>query len=419
VQTQGSLSHHSLDSVLLDLQSKRATGALTVSSPAGRCALYLLFGHLFHAAGDPGQGSEAVITALSWTLGDFVFDPRASLPMEQTISAATGELLAEAERRRSMRGPGPAAPPAERPAPPAVAQPSGASPLAAQPAGTQPAGVAAPGAQAAGVHAPDARRPAADVVPGTPVRAAPVSGGAPPAPPTRDTAWARRPMVPPAVRQAPSLERSLSQGSDQLWPLPTGTPICRGLSSSLVDIAKVLRTIQSDRLTGYLALRGAGFAGVVTLDGGRVLGACFRDGAVTDHELGLEQLRRRMERGDGVLDVAELRQETVLALSQLFASRPLLTGLRGRFVDFDQLLRYLSEERFEGGVVVESGSDTGVVLMCGGSLAGTYTSSQRDLTHSTFAVHGLAAQPPARIEVKGRATSTAAADLAVPVYERI
>jgi Domain of unknown function (DUF4388) len=388
VQTQGSLSHHSLASVLLDLQSKRATGALVVSSPGGRCSLYLLFGHLFHAVGDPGHGPEAVLTTLSWTQGDFVFDPRASLPMEQTISATTGELVAEAERRSSGPRPGPVTRPAVRPA------------------------------HAAGAEIPDARRPGAGA-PATPVRSSPVSGGAPTTAALQDTPWARRPAAPPTPGRAPAAQRPDAGGSEGPSPLPTGRPVCTGLSSSLVDVGKVLRTIQSDRLTGYLALRGSGFGGAVTLAGGRVLGACFHDGAVTEDELGLEQLRRRMERGDGVLDVAELQRETVAALTLLLTARPLLTGLRGRFVDFDQLLRYLAEERFDGGVMVQGGSETGVVLMCRGVLAGAYTSSHRDLDHSTLAVHGLAAQPIARIEVRGRAASTPMVDVAAPVYELI
>jgi hypothetical protein len=387
VQTQGSLSHHSLASVLLDLQSKRATGALTVSAPSGSCSLYLLFGHLFHAAGDAGRGSEAVVTALSWRQGDFVFEPRASLPMEQTISATTEELVAEADRRSSPR-PSPLTRAVERP------------PVAG------------------GRDLPEPRRPVAGTGPATPTRAT-VSGAATPTAATEDVPWARRPAVPVTAGRAPAVERAGSHAPERLCPLPTGTPVCTGLSSSLVDVGKVLRTIEADRLTGYLALRGPGFAGVVTLDGGRVLGACFRDGAVTEHELGLEQLRRRMERGDGVLDVAELRPETVMALTQLLTSRPLLAGLRGRFVDFDQLLRYLAEERFDGGVAAQSGADIGVVLMCRGGFVGAYTSAQRELTQSTLAVHGLAAQPDARIEVKGRAGSPSAVDLAAPVHELI
>src|ERR1700758_4919126 len=87
------------------MQSERATGTLSVASGDASCSLYFLFGHLFHAAGDLGQGEEAVISALSWKDGQFTFDPRAKLPAEETIKSATTELLAEAERRQPVGAP--------------------------------------------------------------------------------------------------------------------------------------------------------------------------------------------------------------------------------------------------------------------------------------------------------------------------
>src|SRR3979409_1742784 len=87
------------------MQSERATGTLSVASGDASCSLYFLFGHLVHAAGDLGQGEEAVISALSWKEGQFTFDPRAKLPAEETIKAATTELLAEAGRRQPVAAP--------------------------------------------------------------------------------------------------------------------------------------------------------------------------------------------------------------------------------------------------------------------------------------------------------------------------
>src|SRR5437899_438270 len=81
------------------MQSERATGTLSLEQGGEQCSLFFLFGHLFHATGDLGQGEEAVVNALGWTDGNFTFDPRAKLPAEETIKAATSELLQEAERR--------------------------------------------------------------------------------------------------------------------------------------------------------------------------------------------------------------------------------------------------------------------------------------------------------------------------------
>jgi Domain of unknown function (DUF4388) len=336
-----------------------------VRSPDAHCSLHFLFGHLFHAAGDVGQGAEAVIAALSWRHGEFTFNPRATLPLEQTIDVATVDLVAEAERRRAAPGP------TQRPRP---------------------------------LQAPD------DVT-GVDSRAARRAPS--PAPPMRTMSWTGRTEVaapadipPPRRTGSPTRmdhagERPRLYGEDVAYPLPTGTSICTGLSSGVVDFAKLLRTLEDDGLTGYIRLRGTGFACVVLLRDGHVLDAFCRDGTGTDREIGLGRLRSRLERGEGVFDVVELRAETVLALHQLITAPPLLTGLLGRFIDFDRLLHYLAEERLDGCLVVDSGTEVGVVLLCKGSLAGAYTSSCADLTESTVAIHQLAMRPRARIEVKG------------------
>jgi hypothetical protein len=77
VQTQGSLAQTNLASLLEAMQSERATGTLSLQQGPETCSLFFLFGHLFHATGDLGQGEEAVINALGWTDGSFTFDPRA------------------------------------------------------------------------------------------------------------------------------------------------------------------------------------------------------------------------------------------------------------------------------------------------------------------------------------------------------
>ena len=90
MQTQGSLQESDLASLLQTMQSERATGTLTLDNGADSCALYFLFGHLFHAAGPGGDGEEVVIRALGWRSGTFHFDPRAKLPAEETIKSSPG-----------------------------------------------------------------------------------------------------------------------------------------------------------------------------------------------------------------------------------------------------------------------------------------------------------------------------------------
>src|ERR1700680_492372 len=101
VQTQGSLRDGGLATLLQSMQAERATGTLTIDNGGDSCALYFLFGHLFHASGPGGQGEEVVIDALAWDDGSFQFDPRAKLPAEETIKASPAELIAASESRHA------------------------------------------------------------------------------------------------------------------------------------------------------------------------------------------------------------------------------------------------------------------------------------------------------------------------------
>ena len=390
MQTQGSLAQNSLASLLEAMQSERATGTLSVASGDASCSLYFLFGHLFHAAGDLGQGEEAVISALSWRDGQFTFDPRAKLPAEETIKAATTELLAEAGRRLP------------------VAAPSNGTGRTFE-------------VQAVGGIADSRPLSAATAVapPAVPIASSATSWGSPPPPITTgdtmvtDTAIPTMGIAhPPTSPEASPVYGNLNaKPLGELYPLPAGKPIYEGLKSAFVDFPKLLRTLDTDKLTGYVRLEGPGFSGVLLLHDGHVLEALFSDGTLTQAEIAFQHLRRRMERGEGLLDVIELSGETVVALAQLLTARPLFTGLLGRFVNFEQLLEYLGEEKVDGSVVVAGGTETGVILLRKGALHGAYTHSQRDLQESPLSVNRLAAERPARIEVKAGAGSPPGIDV--------
>lgn len=389
MQTQGSLAQTNLASLLEAMQSERATGTLSLQQGPESCSLYFLFGHLFHATGDLGQGEEAVINALGWTDGSFTFDPRAKLPAEETIKAATTELLQEADRRRASSHTGSS---------------NGSAPAAAEEGQTQaeeepapvPAAVEAPGAteEEAGAAEPswtttsgrDATRE--NTVTDT------LTAGSASAPQT--TQVLGNPDAAPLT---------------DLYPLPAGKPIYEGLKSAFVDFPKLLRTLDADKHTGYVRLDGADFAGVLLLHDGHVLEALFSAGELSQGERAFQNFRRRMERGEGLLDVIELSGETVVALAQLLTARPMFTGLLGRFVNFSALLEYLAEEKVDGSVLVTGGSETGVILLRKGQIHGAYTQSQRELAQTAASVDNLAGERTARIEVKAGAGSPAGIDI--------
>ena len=403
MQTNGSLAQTSLATLLDTMQSERATGTLAVRRGDATCSLYFLFGHLFHAAGDLGQGEEAVITALTWPDGVFTFDPRAKLPADETIRAATADLLAEAEARGAAAPVNGSSPAGEAATPAPAAEPA---PLVPPPASPAPLTKAAP--------SPASPAPSASSdKPGATQTWSPVQ---PPAaerrtePPMTATAAATTPETP---AQNPQVFGNPNAGPmGELYPLPSGKAVYEGLKSAFVDFPKLLRTLDADKLTGYVRLDGGDFSGVLLLHDGHVLDSLFSDGALFQGLDAFQKLRARMERGEGLLDVIELSGETVVSLAQLLTAPPLFTGLLGRFINFEALLEYLAEERIDGTLVVAGGTETGVILLRKGAILGAYSQSQRELSTSPSAVTALAGERPARIEVKsGTAASPEGIDV--------
>ncbi|MFN2568033.1 MAG: hypothetical protein ABR564_00300 [Candidatus Dormibacteria bacterium] len=197
---------------------------------------------------------------------------------------------------------------------------------------------------------------------------------------------------------------------DSVYPLPAGKKQYEGLKSAFVDFPKLLRTLKSDRHTGYVRLNDTDYSGSLLLHDGDLLEALSSNGGISDGEVAFLQFRRHMDEGTGLIDVIELAPDTIVALAQLLTARPLFTGLLGRFVDFNALLEYLAEEKVDGSVVVTGGRETGIILLRGGSVLGAYTASARQLDTKTNLVAALAKERPARIEVKSGAAEVSRMD---------
>ena len=452
MQTQGLLQDSSLASLLQTMQTERATGALALESESDTASLYFLFGHLFHAAGPSGQGEEVVINALTWHDGSFRFDPRAKLPPEETIKASPSELIAEAERRAPAV---PEAAPEEQaawdgaagyasnePYPAAYGEAAGgyaetgwAAPEQEQPAeaGQQAAAYAGWGAPApepatpAPAYVPPARyappeakpvpapvvyheeppepvRPAQRQAPPPPAPAAPVATAAPPAP----TAPAA-----PAAGTASVLGAAGAVPLEILYPLPAGRVQYEGLKSAFVDFPKLLRTLRGDQHTGYVRLTAPDFSGVLLFQRGHLLEALSNVPGAQAGEQAFQAMRRSMDAGNGSLDVIDLAGETVDALAQLLTAPLLYTGLLGRFVNFDALLAYLTEESVEGAVLVMGATDVGIILLTHGKVLGAYTRSTPTLSTATTGVAKVAGEKTARIEVKSGTGTVSAIDVEI------
>jgi outer membrane biosynthesis protein TonB len=437
VQTQGSLRDGGLATLLQSMQAERATGTLTIDNGGDNCSLYFLFGHLFHASGPGGQGEEVVIDALGWDDGSYQFDPRAKLPAEETIKASPAELIAAAE----SRAPAAAASTGASTWPDAAPAYSSADTYSPAPAASLPEpieepayAVAAPAPEPEAAQEPVAEAPAAapepepepvpefQTAPQAPAPE-PVSYEPAPAPVSYSPEPASEPEPEPAAaatsapaaspdRSMPSVGGAATNApAVRVYPLPSGRAHYEGLKSAFVDFPRLLRTLRSDKHTGYVNLSGTGYSGVILLNEGQALEALCSNGTAVQGEDAFLQIRRHMDAGDGVIDVIELDGETVTALAQLFTSPYLYSGLLGRFVNLEALLEYLAEEHVSGSVVVQTPNEAGIILLRDGDILGTYTESQRSLDKAITAVAALANDRQSVIEVKGGDGAIAAIDV--------
>jgi Domain of unknown function (DUF4388) len=421
VQTQGSLSDGGLATLLQSMQAERATGTLTIDNGGDSASLYFLFGHLFHAAGPGGQGEEVIIDALGWDDGSYQFDPRAKLPAEETIKASPAELIAAADSRHAPAAAASTGASTWPEAAPAYAAPETYSPA---PAASLPEPIEEPAyAVASSTSAPEA---AAETYPPTPEPEPAPMPEFQPAPAPEPVAYQPAPepvsyqLAAPATAPAASPDRPVaaasggaaaSEPSVRVYPLPSGRAHYEGLKSAFVDFPRLLRTLRSDRHTGYVNLSGNGYSGVILLNDGQALQALCSNGTAVQGEDAFLQIRRHMDAGDGVIDVIELDGETVTALAQLFTSPYLYSGLLGRFVNLEALLEYLAEEHVSGSVVVQTPTEAGIILLRDGDILGTYTEAKRSLDKATTAVASLATDRQSVIEVKGGDGAIAAIDV--------
>ena len=406
MQTQGTLRDGGLATLLQTMQSERATGTLLLQRNGEAASLYFLFGHLFHASGPQGQGEDVVVEALGWNDGDYQFDPRAKLPAEETIKSSPSELIAAAVSRgeTAPEAEPAAAAPAEEPAPAWTDHEYAAEPQPVA-AGISPADLAyTPPTPVPVAAAPSYAAPADSGLASwaaTQGDAAPSEPGPYTAPaPQNNSGGPRAPLGAPGGELV-----------DVLYPFPAGRAHYEGLKSAFVDFPRLLRTLRSDRHTGYVRLSGTGYLCVLLLHEGQVLEAVNSNGSVSRGETAFIQIRRHMDSGDGLLDVIELERDIVLAVARLFSAPYLYTGLLGRFVNLDALLEYLAEEKVDGSVLVQAPAETGVILLGGGSILGAFTESKRTLEKSTAAVASLATDRSSRIEVKGGSGSVTPIDV--------
>ena len=344
MQSHGSLADVPLRSLLESAQGERSTGTLTVRNGNGQSAsLYFLFGHLFHAQSDGKAGDDAVVSALHWTKGDFEFDAKAKLPADESVKAGITELVQTAETAPRAQG------------------------------GAEP-------------------RPEPRPEPEPETRAE-----------RKDHAEPERKVEAPQPRRGVKHRPQPKHGREPI-PVPAGQIIYDSLKTSFVDFPRLITTLEKEGYTGYVRLLTDDASGLILFREGSAL-ECMYDGAadVASLVLGKQALQKfndDVTSGHGVLDVVGLSPELIDGLYELTVSRPMYTELYAAWVDMKALLKFLSDRKLSGSVMIRSAGGTGVIILSDGELAGAYTSESRDISDKPDRALALCDDPAAMIEVK-------------------
>ncbi|MEA2656820.1 MAG: hypothetical protein QOI23_2185 [Chloroflexota bacterium] len=340
MQSHGSLAETPLRSLLEAAQGERSTGTLTLRNGSGEpTSLYFLFGHLFHAQGDGLAGDDAVVSALTWGKGEFEFDAKAKLPADETVKAGIPELVHAAE----------AAPKHGDAEPPKVEK-----------------------AEARGERRDNNPEP-------------------------------ERKVEAPQPRRGVKHRPQPKHGREPI-PVPAGQVIYDSLKTSFVDFPRLITTLEKEGYTGYVRLLTDDATGLILFREGSAL-ECMYDGSAEPGGLmlgktALHQFNEDVTLGHGVLDVVGLSPELIDGLYELTVSKPMYTELYAGWVDMKALLKFLSDRKLSGSVMIRAAAGTGVIILSEGELAGAYTSESRDISDKPDRALALCDDPSAMIEVK-------------------
>lgn len=402
MQNQGSIGPATVAELLQTMQQDRATGTLVLENGSRQCALHFLFGHLFHATGEGGEGEDAVMSALGWSDGSYNFNPRAKLPPEETINSSTEDLLRQWERGN---GHGPAAPPDLAPAVPSLgaAPPPPTADWAARRSDPQDEEEEEPDIQP--FHAPPpAPRPAGAPPTPAPARSAPVPAAVRPAP---------RPPLPAPRPPAGASRAQLSV----LVPMPSGASLHAGLKASFLNFPMLLKTLGQDGFSGYVSVLGETDhqrRGEILFREGEVLQGQQRgEGGYRRGKPAIQELVAQVAKGQGLIDAIELPPDLVVAVAPLIVATTVFVNLPARIVDFDSLIEYIGEQRISGGILVGHSDQVAVALLSEGSPKGSYSTSAPELSEGPQVAAAACSEREARIDVVASpGQAVAAIDLA-------
>ncbi len=392
MQNQGSIGPATVAELLQTMQQDRATGTLLLENGSSQCSLHFLFGHLFHATGEGGEGEGAVMTALGWSSGAYTFNPRAKLPPEETINSSTDDLLRQWERQD---GKAPMAEDLEAAVP---------EPVAAGSTGGWPEQAEVDDVEVADIE------PFAAPPPPTPYAPPPRQMQPPPAPaavraaaPTAAAPPRRVPVPPPPVPATRPPAGATRTQLSVMVPMPSGPALHAGLKASFLNFPMLLKTLSQDGFSGYVSVTGETDRqrrGDILFKDGEILQSQQRgEGNYRRGKQAIQELVAHVGRGQGLIDAVELPSELVAAVAPLIVATTVFINLPARIVDFQSLIEFIADQRVSGGILVSHGEQVAVALLGEGTPSGSYSTQAPELAEGPQVAAAACGEREARIDV--------------------
>jgi hypothetical protein len=160
--------------------------------------------------------------------------------------------------------------------------------------------------------------------------------------------------------------------------IPEGVVVFKDMESGLVDMARLVESLETEGFEGMLRFTAEGTSGVLLWKGGLPFYACFhgRYGSYTDRAA-LDQMARQSTALGGIIDVHRMEPALTERLRLLLDGQSLHRRLNTRFVDAVEMLKALGEEGLSGVAVLGPPSPTTLVFMVDGDQWGYFTGGSK------------------------------------------
>lgn len=195
--------------------------------------------------------------------------------------------------------------------------------------------------------------------------------------------------------------RPAGAGADALV-VPSGQPLYESLTAQFVVFHRIAKGLSEVGHSGYLRFLGDGVNAIVLLRSGRIVDCVLREGdsIVTDLEA-LQALERRVDGGEGTLDVVELEPALVDGLHLLATGTDVQPELRSSWVRLEALVEHLEEIGFTGSVTVEAAAGVGAIILDRGRRVAAFRAGSAAREDSWAACQELSRDRQARFRLRG------------------